>query len=224
MAVPRYAIYAVPEGVFYARGAAWLGWDSAAGRDIAQPALAGLSPEVTARPARYGFHATLRAPFVLQDGVSYEDLVTLCENLGRSLPALSIGPLQLVRLGRFLALIPEPQPEITAFASEIVRRTNDIRKPLSEEEIERRSSDRFGSSDRDYLRRWGYAHVMDRFKLHFTLTEKLGKTQLDTLESAATDWFQSALNDHLAINSLCIMGEEPHSKRFRLLHRISLKG
>src|SRR5260221_80277 len=67
----RYAIYFSPDrdsalGIF---GRHWLGYDADSGEATEQSALATLSPqrlaEITAEPSRYGFHATLKPPFVL---------------------------------------------------------------------------------------------------------------------------------------------------------------
>ena len=64
----RYAIYYLPDDKGLADfGAAWLGWDVRTGKAV--PQLAVNDIEVfTSTPRRYGFHGTLKPPFVLSDG------------------------------------------------------------------------------------------------------------------------------------------------------------
>ena len=69
----RHAIYfAPPAGSPLAEfGADWLGWDPATGRGrdgFDLPGLPRRRAELVATPARYGFHATLKAPFRLGRG------------------------------------------------------------------------------------------------------------------------------------------------------------
>src|SRR5260370_30562784 len=81
MADRRYAIYFVPAPVtaLYRFGAAALGYDCFTGADIATldalPVDAGAWRELTREPRRYGFHATLQAPFHLAAGRTEPELI-----------------------------------------------------------------------------------------------------------------------------------------------------
>ncbi|NJO54321.1 MAG: hypothetical protein HC829_05245, partial [Bacteroidales bacterium] len=77
----RYALYFAPldDRPLWKFGSATIGWDAqlAAERPALPPAQA-LVPgwaEATAEPRRYGFHATLKAPFALAEGTSAEALL-----------------------------------------------------------------------------------------------------------------------------------------------------
>ncbi len=78
---PRYAIYFTPQSSMpLARfGASVLGYDVSEGRDVPHLALKGIFPTdiaaATAAPRKYGFHATLAAPFYLGDGHAEADLL-----------------------------------------------------------------------------------------------------------------------------------------------------
>src|SRR5271163_3354025 len=78
---PRYALYFAPrpETALAQFGARWLGWDVERGRAVDAVETAGLPTElhaaVTADPCRYGFHATLKAPFRLAEGATESDLI-----------------------------------------------------------------------------------------------------------------------------------------------------
>src|SRR5689334_2324140 len=85
MTRPRFAIYAVPgAGLADAAGAAlcrraeqWLG-RGAAGQPVTADVPAGWTraelDAITASARRYGFHATLKAPFRLAEGRTPEEL------------------------------------------------------------------------------------------------------------------------------------------------------
>ena len=68
---PRYAIYFAPAhgSPWWEFGARWLGRDERNDTALTQHPLAQIAPddllELTAQPRRYGFHATLKAPFGL---------------------------------------------------------------------------------------------------------------------------------------------------------------
>src|SRR5262245_64223006 len=66
---PRYAIFFVPpaDDVLYGFGSGVLGYNSYTGEAQSRPEEldAGAWDQLTAEPRRYGFHATLKAPFHL---------------------------------------------------------------------------------------------------------------------------------------------------------------
>ncbi len=67
----RYAIYFTPpkDSPLTRLAASWLGRDPFTGASVPPPSVTGLTPaEIafhTAAARRYGFHATLKAPFLL---------------------------------------------------------------------------------------------------------------------------------------------------------------
>ena len=89
-AMYRYALYyAPPPGTALAAfGARWLGRDPDGAEAPASPELARVTPgewrRAVALPRRYGFHATLKAPFSLAEGRMTSDSPPRCA--GRFLP------------------------------------------------------------------------------------------------------------------------------------------
>ena len=88
---PRYAIYFVPAAhtQFYRYGSSILGYDSYTGKAVDFPREFGDETinwnELTAPPRRYGFHATLKAPFYLSPACTETQLVNAlqsCTGLG----------------------------------------------------------------------------------------------------------------------------------------------
>ena len=112
---PRYAIYyaAAPDTDLDRFGARLLGYDALSGKDLPFPdGVLQMAPdwrELTRDPRKYGFHATLKAPFPLRDGASrprrsfQADLFSSSSWLTRSrsqvVGAVEAGPGRAGRLG-----------------------------------------------------------------------------------------------------------------------------
>ena len=96
VAGPRFAIYFVPPAgtALYRFGAAVLGYDCYTGEDVERLRDSGLTQAewaaLTAEPRRYGFHATLKAPFRLRAELDHEDLLAEIRTLAAAIPALSL--------------------------------------------------------------------------------------------------------------------------------------
>ena len=109
----RYAIYYAPpvDSPWWLAGSHWLGRCAATGNVLGQPRVPGFSPEafaaVTAAPRRYGWHATLKAPFALAEGAYLKQLFAVLDDLAGALSAFDMPTLRVKRLDDFLALVPE---------------------------------------------------------------------------------------------------------------------
>ncbi|MDP2033982.1 MAG: DUF1045 domain-containing protein [Polaromonas sp.] len=173
----RYAIYFSPakHSAWWTWGAHWLGRDEHDNTALPQPELAGIGPEelqaITAEPRRYGFHATLKAPFHLSAGHQEADLVARLGRLAQTLAPVALGPLQLATLGNFVALVPRAPPAgLQALAATCVTGLDDLRAPLTEAELARRRSAGLDTRETELLALHGYPHVLERFRFHMTLT------------------------------------------------------
>ena len=77
----RYALYFAPleDRPLWNFGSATIGWDAEAAAACPPqppaPAFAEGWVDRTAEPRRYGFHATLKPPFVLAEGARLDDLL-----------------------------------------------------------------------------------------------------------------------------------------------------
>jgi Protein of unknown function (DUF1045) len=109
--VGRYAIYFTPSSASaLARfGAEWLGYDVTTGDCPPQPVIAATTPErlrhITEEPRRYGFHATLKPPFVLAEGADVDALDEAAAVLACRFPAFAAPRLGLACLSGFWALM-----------------------------------------------------------------------------------------------------------------------
>jgi putative phosphonate metabolism protein len=223
-AIKRYAIYYAPRPGGFARAAAsWLGWDAEAGSAVAQPALIlprALS-EITAEPRKYGFHATLKPPFRLAEGYEIADLRQAVTSLARSLAPLRLEGLSLAPLGGFLALQPMGDTsDLADLAAEVVRSLDPYRASLTEAETARRRPESLTPRQRELLAVYGYPYVMEEFRFHLTLTDRLG-AELAEVQRAAETHFAGLIPQPFDLEDLCLFGED-RAGRFHLLHRYPL--
>lgn len=172
----RVAIYYAPArgSPWWAFGAHWLGRDESTASALPQPRCSALDAQaferITELPRRYGFHATLKAPFVLQAQSSIEPLLVRVQSLARELEAVALGPLLPVFMSGFVALVPaRARPSLSALAQACVTGLDDLREPFSKAELARRAG-ALDTRGLELLQRFGYPHVMERFRFHMTLT------------------------------------------------------
>ena len=209
----RYAIYHVPPpGAWADWGAAWLGWDVARGRAVAHPDCAGLHlplPDLTEAPRRYGFHATLKAPFRPADGTTPQALHEACAALAATTAPVVLDGLRLSRQGGFLALVPEGGPEAASdLAARWVAGLDGFRAPATAAEIARRNPDRLTAHQRRLLERWGYPWIMDQFRFHMTLTGPMLSRDFGRMEGALAGYFEPLLGDPVEISNLALFVEK----------------
>ncbi|MFN4192205.1 MAG: DUF1045 domain-containing protein [Tabrizicola sp.] len=221
----RFAVYYAPRpGTFAARANAWLGWDPAIGQSLPQPQVPGIADPaaITADPRRYGFHGTIRAPFRLAEGVSSDTAAATVATLAARLAPVVCEGLTLENLHGFLALTPEGcEAALLELGAAVVEATNDLRAPLSEAEIARRRPEALSPRQRELLHRWGYPYVMEEFRFHLTLTDRLADHA--PAMAALEAHFSDALPRPFVIEDLCLYGEDA-AGRFHLLHRYALTG
>ena len=172
----RYAVYFTPEPShpLTVAAQAWLGRDAFTGEAIPardhEKLKAADVRRHTAEPRRYGFHATLVAPFQLAADVTEDDLIQSAINFVRGRVPFSIR-LATARIGSFHALAPAaPSVLLDTLAESAVDHFNGLRAPLGEAEIRRRSLGGLSMRQETYLLRYGYPYVRDEFRFHMTLT------------------------------------------------------
>lgn len=221
----RYAVYyAPPAGEFATRAAAWLGWDAASGCEVAPPDLGLPAAEITRDPRKYGFHGTIKPPFRLAEGKTVDGLTAAIASLAAQLAPVQMPGLRLHDLDGFLALTPEGDAaEFQGLAAETVRGLDAFRAPLTEAEIARRRPDRLTARQRELLDLWGYPYVMEEFRFHLTLTDRLEPEMAERAATILAAHFAPVLPAPFTVADLCLFGEAGDG-RFHLLHRYALSG
>jgi putative phosphonate metabolism protein len=227
----RYAIYFAPalDHKLTRLANAWLGRDAASGEDLPQVSVEGLDAEdfaaLTADPRRYGFHATLKAPFELKDGTAEYHLIDAFEAFAAERRAFTLPRITLGQLGPFFALIPaEESDELDALAADCVRAFEPFRAPLSDADILRRKPEKLSPSERHHLHTWGYPYVFEDFRFHMTLTGPTLDAQRDVLKAAIDAHFAGILDRPLAIDHLALFIETERGGPFTVLRMAQLQG
>ena len=227
----RYAIYFSPakHSPWWDFGAQWLGRDECDDKALAQPVLTqiGLTDlnSITAEPRRYGFHATLKAPFHLRDGFSVDDLAERVQALASRLRPVSLGPLQLVTLGDFVALTPlTATEELATLAAACVVELDDLRAPLTAEELARRRIEQLSTREQELLRQYGYPYVLERFRFHFTLSDPLpSATAWSVMLAVAQPVARLNSSAPLLLDRLCLFVEAAPGEAFKRVADLELR-
>ena len=221
----RYSVYYAPrEGAFAFRANDWLGREFGNPCDLPQPVLPGIGDPrgITAEPRRYGFHGTIRAPFRPAEGVDETHIRDTVAGLAARLAPVSCAGLRIEVLHGFVALTPLGcEVALLELGAAVVTGTDPLRAPLTEAEIARRRPDRLTPRQRELLDRWGYPHVMEEFRFHLTLTDRLERPE--PIRAALDAHFAPVLPRPFVIEDLCLFGEDA-SGRFHLMHRYALSG
>jgi putative phosphonate metabolism protein len=229
-ATPRYALYYAPaaDSALWRFGSATLGYDAVTGADIDFAVPAGCDgddwPDVTAEPRRYGFHATLKAPFELAIGRNEGALRAFARNYVAGRPPVRLAGLSVNALGRFIALTPsEPSEDLQRFAFDIVQAFEPFRAPLSEADLARRLQSPLTPAHRAYLEAYGYPYVGDAFRFHMTLTGSLPEDGVAPVRAALTEAYAQAVPvGPVLIDRVAIFKQASRSSRFVLLDNIPL--
>ncbi len=206
-ATPRRAIYFAPAAgsPWWRFGAGWFGNNAAGrGRIAAQD-----WQRMTDAPRRYGFHATLKAPFRLAAHASVAVLHDRLVRLADTLKAVPLGALHPKHLPGYVALTPDVQtPALNDLAACCVADLDDLRAPLLPHEMARRGADRLDDRARELLLRHGYPHVMERFRFHMTLAMCSDDAAPAVIDLARQDVNALNLDHPLVLDRLCLF-EEP---------------
>ncbi|MFV0292216.1 MAG: DUF1045 domain-containing protein [Paracoccus sp. (in: a-proteobacteria)] len=215
--------YTPSAGAFADFGASWLGWDLVRGCTVTQPIIPGLDMAgLTSVPRRYGFHATLKAPFRLARGASVEGLCNAVEQLAGCLPVQMLPGLQLEQGGGCLALtVDGDASRLNALAVEIVTSLDDWRAPLAQAEIARRNPDRLTLRQMQMLKCWGYPYVLDEFRFHMTLSGPV-KAEKTGMVCAALQAQFGSVPCPGSIDAISLVGEG-EDRHFRLIERFRLQ-
>jgi putative phosphonate metabolism protein len=225
----RYALYYAPpvDHPLWAAGCQWLQRNPAQRGEATGGVLP--RPHIT-EPQRYGFHATLKPPFRLREPHSGTALLGAVAQLAARTLAFPMPPLQVAWLGDFLALRPVAdlprEHALRRLADACVDTLDLFRAPPDDTERDRRAAQPLSDAQRVWLDRYGYPYVMDEWRFHMTLTDKLPASEQakrDAIAAQAREHFAAALAVPLVCDSLCVYVEPERGQPFVLTHRFGLK-
>jgi putative phosphonate metabolism protein len=219
----RYAIYFTPPAhdALTLAAAQWLGRNAFSGEATEPPAIRTLGLHDvafnTALPRRYGFHATLKAPFRLAPGVTEQALLRHLMRFAGAHDRFELPKLEVVRLGNFFGLAPAfPCERMQFLAASVVQEFDAFRAPLSEAEIERSDPGDLSAPQFANLYRWGSPYVMDEFRFHMTLTGPLSVMEIPRFELALREYFDPYLRKSVDVANLALFVEDEPGAPFHV--------
>lgn len=205
----RVAIYFTPakHHPLTLRAAEWLGRDAFDDRIVRDPDPT--MDVLVSDPARYGFHATLKAPFRFADGTTLNDLDRELAAFSKGIQAVPIGTLAVTRLDSFFALTVQTALPRLQQVEEAVRTTFEpFRAPLTEQEVARRNPQRLSERQQANLSCWGYPHVGQDFRFHMTLTNSIvDEDEAARIEKRLHSQFNPVLETPVVIDALALFVE-----------------
>lgn len=227
----RYAIYFAPrpDSVWWTFGSVWLGRDPVTDAELVQPPVTGFDTEslarITAAPRRYGFHATLKAPFRLAPSHHRRDVYLQAANLAPTLRNVQLPPLRLSVIDGFIALIPASHDaRIAAVAAQCVSCFDNLRARPDAAELARRRNEGLTFRQDRMLAEWGYPYVFDEFRFHVTLTGKLKLPQQQQVLEALTPMIAALASEPLVLDALTIFLQPLRDAPFVVTRRYDFDG
>lgn len=228
--VKRYAIYftPAPRTRLWRFGATVLGYDAYTGEMLAAPEhplfAASDASALVAQPQRYGFHATLKAPFALAEGMTEDDVLRHAAAVASKQAPVAVGHLAVTAIGNFLALRPAGDMiPIDRLAGHCVVALDPLRAPLTAADRARRLAAPLSARQIAHLDKWGYPHVFEEFRFHMTLTGPLPEGDRAAASVALRELY-AALDEPVIVDAITVMCQPARGARFIVLERIPLQG
>lgn len=140
---------------------------------------------LTSKPAHYGFHATLKAPFELSRESNMEQLIDTARTFASKETSVPLSGLAPRQLSHFLALTVQEQPDtLISLAQRCVEAFDSFRQPLSDADIQHRLKQPLNDRQKILLERFGYPYVAEQFRFHMTLSGEMSVQDNDFVEWA----------------------------------------
>ncbi|MGA7328983.1 MAG: DUF1045 domain-containing protein [Rhodomicrobium sp.] len=211
----RYAIYWTPPstGGLAAFGQGWFG---------RQGETFGLPLELVARaihsPARYGIHATLKAPFPLRRGVTISDLQQELDAFCGVRRGPVGGAFQLGEYQDYLCLLLSGYTtDVDWLAAECVTHFDRFR--TSETERGDENFPDLSSEEETFLQCFGYPYILSHFGFHVSLAGPLKDQELDEVADALRPHLEPFMAEPVKIDCLSLLGEPDGGGVFELISR-----
>jgi putative phosphonate metabolism protein len=228
VANPRFAIYFVPAATsaLYRFGAAVLGHDCYTGEAVAHPRAGELTEAdwaaLTAEPRRYGFHATLKAPFRLRSEFAEDDLVAELRHLAASITHYPRFEPAVDLIAGFVAIVPQTRAAaIDRLAADCLTRFDRFRAPLTADDKARRMAAGLNAAQAAHLEHWGYPYVLDEFRFHMTLTGHLAVDRRAATHALLRQAFAQACGMHpIVLDRLTLVRQDHPDAPFRVFAQV----
>jgi hypothetical protein len=181
--------------------------------------------ELTALPRRYGFHATLKAPFHLSPACTEEQLAKALHSFGGLGHAIQTFVPTVRLIDDFFAVVPlETQAPLDALAASCTTLFDAYRAPMSPQERARRIASGLSQSQVQNLDRWGSPYVLSEFRFHMTLTGKVSVRRRKAILGMLLDGFhRMPVERSVSIDRLTLLRQAAPDASFRVVSECTLK-
>lgn len=201
----RFAVYYAPPAAsgWWHEGCRWLQRDPHTQAVLEAPSVPGLGgnlTELTREPRRYGWHATLVAPFRAAPGVTPAQIHAHALAWAARQQRFDMS-VQVTQLDGFVAVVPaatattaaaqhaDARAAVAALAADAVRACAGLRAPPTAAELERRRTMQLSARQEALMQAWGYPFVFEEFRFHMTLSNRVGPADAHAIQA----WWQTRL-------------------------------
>ncbi|MCB2106230.1 MAG: DUF1045 domain-containing protein [Rhodobacteraceae bacterium] len=225
--VARYAVYyaAEPGSPLAEFGKHWLGRNGAP-ENAPLPNIPGISDarmhELTSGPRRYGFHGTLKPPFELHPATSLDSLLAAARIFAKSMAPVEMPALELAIIGKFIALTPiTSSAALENLAAKCVRAFEGYRMPLTDQQIAHYRNNKLTVHQNSMLEHWGYPYVMEEFRFHISLTERIDDiSERRAVMQVITEMAKDVVGKPLTIRDIAVFGQEERDQPMTVIERL----
>ncbi|MFO1033348.1 MAG: DUF1045 domain-containing protein [Hyphomicrobiales bacterium] len=165
----------------------------------------------------------MKPPFHLKQNVAFAAFEGAVAKLASQHESFQTPPLALEIIDGFLALVPAgPCIAMENLATDCVKQLDDFRAPPGPEELQRRRAKGLSDLQEQLLVKWGYPYVLEEFRFHITLTDKLADGQAEWVWALAKEHFATLLGTPLVVDAISLMREPGESDDFVIHQRCPL--
>ena len=227
---PRYAICFVPvaDSRLYRYGSSILGYDCYSGAPVDFPQPFGVGAvnwnELTAPPRRYGFQATLKAPFRLSPSCTERQLVDALHSFAGLGHAIHRFAPTVKLIDGFFAVVPlDPIAQLDGLAASCTMLFDAYRAPMLPQERARRVALGLNRDQTQNLDRWGDPYALSEFRFHLTLTGRAAPSRRKAIIAILLEGFdRMGVERSVAIDRLALLRQQSADASFRIVSESTL--
>ncbi|MDX2142947.1 MAG: DUF1045 domain-containing protein [Rhodospirillaceae bacterium] len=217
----RYAVYFAPEpgSALEEFGQRWLGRSG-------PPPIPGVGAErvraLTENPRLYGFHGTFKPPFELNPATSEAALLEAARIFARSLSPIEIPPLEIAVIGKFIALTPATSSAaLELLAAKCVRAFDGFRVTLTNEQAAFYRRNKLTVHQDQMLEHWGYPYVMEEFRFHMSLTERIDDiAERNAVMRVVESMAKPVVGKPITVRDIVVFGQKKRGDAMTAIERI----
>ncbi|MBL7004053.1 MAG: DUF1045 domain-containing protein [Gammaproteobacteria bacterium] len=223
----RFALYftCAAEDSLYQKATEWLGHCIYNQNNDLSPSFSLESNQyrMVQKAAHYGFHATLKPPFRLRSGTTQAELEEHLQDFTLTIPPFKCSALKINAIHNFIALTPSQTcNELNHLAAQCVLEFEYFRAPLNEAERQKRLSSSLTSRQLQLLNQYGYPYVLDEFRFHMTLSDRLPSNMINDAMLQLMVEFSPFLSSNLEVDHIYLCQQTKPSEPFYIVRSYPL--